>query len=72
MQTMAGYTKGDHRRNADILEKLKIKPVIDYIHNYQRKWNTWAKWIQEGSQNIFNVISQEGKHQSGIQWRDGM
>jgi hypothetical protein len=40
MQTMAGYTKGDHRRNADILEKLKIKPVIDYIHNYQRKWNT--------------------------------
>jgi hypothetical protein len=30
-----GYTKWDHKRN-DILDKLRIKPVIDCNKNYQR------------------------------------
>jgi hypothetical protein len=37
-QRTGNYTKWDHKRNEDILDKLKIKPVIDYIHNYQREW----------------------------------
>jgi hypothetical protein len=26
-----GYTKRDHKSNEDILDKLKIKPAMDYI-----------------------------------------
>jgi len=37
------YTKWDYKRNEDILGKLKIKPVIDYVQNYQKKWNTWTE-----------------------------
>jgi hypothetical protein len=33
----AGYTKWDYERNEDIVDKLKIKPLIDYVQNYQRK-----------------------------------
>jgi hypothetical protein len=32
-----GYTKWDHTRNEDILDKQQIKPVTDYVQNYQRK-----------------------------------
>jgi hypothetical protein len=38
MQRTAAYTKWDHKRNEDILDKPKIKPVIDRIQNYQRNW----------------------------------
>jgi hypothetical protein len=30
MRRTTGYTKWDHRRNEEILDKIKIKPVIDY------------------------------------------
>jgi len=32
-----GYTKWNHKRKY-ILDKPKIKSVIGYIQNYQRKW----------------------------------
>jgi hypothetical protein len=35
---IACYTKWDQKRNEDILDELKMKPMIDYIQNYQRKW----------------------------------
>jgi hypothetical protein len=31
MQRAAGYNKWNHRRNENILDKLKIKPLIYYI-----------------------------------------
>jgi hypothetical protein len=34
----AGYTKWDHKRNEDILDEIKVKPVTYFIENYQRKW----------------------------------
>jgi hypothetical protein len=33
-----GNTKQDNKRNEDILDKLKTKPMVDYIENNQRKW----------------------------------
>jgi len=38
MWKTASYIKWDHERNEDILDKLEIKLVTDYIQNYQRKW----------------------------------
>jgi hypothetical protein len=37
MQRTASYTKGDHKGNEDILDKLKIKSAIDYVQNFQSK-----------------------------------
>jgi hypothetical protein len=37
-----GYAKRDHKINEDILDKLKIKPVLNYIQNYQRKWKEYV------------------------------
>jgi hypothetical protein len=48
VQGTAGYTKWDHKRNEDILDKLKIKPIIDYIQNYQRKWKEHMNRMNEG------------------------
>jgi hypothetical protein len=42
MRRTAGYTKWDHKRNGDTLNKLKIKPVMGYIQNYQRKWKEYV------------------------------
>jgi hypothetical protein len=56
------------QRNEGILEKLRLKPMIVCIQNYQRKWNTWAEWKQEESQNKFDVISQEGKTKQTPRW----
>jgi hypothetical protein len=38
MWRTVGYTKWDHKINQNILDKLKIKPMTDYIQHYQRKW----------------------------------
>jgi hypothetical protein len=38
IQSRGGYIKWDHKRNEDILDKLKIKPLLIYIENFQRKW----------------------------------
>jgi len=37
MQGTVGYINWDYRRSEDTLDKLKIKPVIDCVHSYQRK-----------------------------------
>jgi len=34
LQRTACYTKWDQKRKEDILDKQKIKPVIDYVQNY--------------------------------------
>jgi len=39
MQRTADYTKWNEKRNEDALNKLKIKPRIGNIQNFQRKWN---------------------------------
>jgi len=48
MQRTAGYTKLDYKINEDILEKLKIKLVIDYVQNYKRKWKEHANRMNTG------------------------
>ena len=35
----AGCTKWDLRKNVDILEELKMVPIIHYIHQYQQNWH---------------------------------
>ena len=35
MRHTADYMKWDHKRNEAILHKLRIEPVLDYIHKYQ-------------------------------------
>jgi len=43
----AGYTEQDHKRNERILNKL-IKPITDYIQNYQRKWKKHVNKMNAG------------------------
>jgi hypothetical protein len=46
--------------------------VIDYIHNYQRKWkeHNMNRMNTGRIQNKFYIISQEEKDQPDVQWRD--
>jgi len=37
MKRTSDHTKWDHKRNENILDKLKIKPMTNYIQNYRRK-----------------------------------
>jgi len=48
MWRTAGYTKWDQKRNEDILDKLKIRPLTYYIQNYQRKWKEHMHWMNTG------------------------
>jgi hypothetical protein len=34
MRGTAGYSEWDRRTNGDVLDKLKIETVVDYIQNY--------------------------------------
>jgi hypothetical protein len=36
------------KRNYEILDKIKIKPKIDYIQNYQSKWKEHEKRMNTG------------------------
>jgi len=36
----ASYIKWDRKRNEDVLDKPRIKPLRDYIKICQGKWNT--------------------------------
>jgi hypothetical protein len=51
----------DHKINEDILDKLKMKTVIDYIENYQRKWNMYTERIQEQSRTKFTLSARATK-----------
>jgi hypothetical protein len=48
MRRTAGYTKWAHKRNKDILDKLKIQPMLDYLQNYQMKWKEHVNKINTG------------------------
>jgi hypothetical protein len=48
MRRPASYTSWDNKINEGILGKLKIKAVIDYIQNYQRRWKEHAKIMNTG------------------------
>ena len=38
MRRTAGCSLLEHRGNEDILEKLKIDPVVQYINQYRIQW----------------------------------
>jgi hypothetical protein len=44
----AGYSKWGQERNEAILDKLKIKPVMDCIQNYQRKGKEHMRRMNTG------------------------
>ena len=44
----AGYTKCDHKRNEEVLQKLKVQPIIDYIYSYQENWKCHIQWMGSG------------------------
>jgi len=48
MQRTVGYTRWDRRRSKDVFDKLKIKEIVDYIQNYQRKWKKHVNRINTG------------------------
>jgi hypothetical protein len=48
MQRTVGNTKLDHKINQDILDILIIKPMIDYIQIYKRKWKEYANRMNTG------------------------
>jgi hypothetical protein len=62
------YTKWDHKRNEDIFDKLKVKPVIGYIQTYQRKWKEHVNRMNtERILKQIYIISQEDKGKSDVQ-----
>jgi len=48
IRSTGGYIKWDHKRNYDILDKPKTKPVTDYIQNCQRKWKEHMNRMNTG------------------------
>ncbi|KAJ4445485.1 hypothetical protein ANN_07293 [Periplaneta americana] len=38
MRYTAGYTKWDHKRNEDVMEELRLEPVINHVKHYQNNW----------------------------------
>jgi hypothetical protein len=38
MMKTAKYTWQDHKRNQDIIEELKIQPVMEKLNNFKNKW----------------------------------
>jgi hypothetical protein len=48
MHIAAGYTKWDHKRNEDIVDEMKIKLMVDYVQNYQRKWKDHVNRMNTG------------------------
>jgi len=67
-----GYTKWNHKRNEDILHKLKIKPVIDHIQNYQMKWKESMNRMNTGRITKEILCYQpKDKNHSDIHRRDG-
>jgi hypothetical protein len=38
MRRTAGYTKGDLKRNEEVLKELRVEPILDYICRYQNNW----------------------------------
>jgi hypothetical protein len=68
MRRTAGHNKRDHKRNKDCIIQTKIKPVIYYIENYQRKWREYVnRMTVEESQNKFYIISQKDKDHSDVE-----
>jgi hypothetical protein len=66
MRRLGGYTKWDHKRK-NILDKIKIKRMLNYMQNYHRKWKEHVnRKNTEESQNKFYIIGQEDKHQSDV------
>jgi hypothetical protein len=63
----AGIPNGISKK-VRMLDKLKIKPVTDYIQNDKRKWKEHVKEMDTvESRNKFYVINQENKDQSDVQ-----
>jgi len=48
MRRTAAYTKWDHKTNEDTLDKLQVKPMIQYIQNYRRKWKERVNRMNTG------------------------
>jgi hypothetical protein len=48
MRRTGGYNKWDHKRNEVISDKPKIKQVLDYIQNDQRKWKKHMNRMNTG------------------------
>jgi len=44
--------KRDHKRNEDILDKQKTKPMTEYSQNYQWKWSEHVKMTNTGNVQI--------------------
>ncbi|PSN42611.1 hypothetical protein C0J52_25202 [Blattella germanica] len=40
MRMTAGCSLLEHLRNADILEELKINPIVEYVQHYRRNWKS--------------------------------
>jgi hypothetical protein len=38
MRRTGGYTKWDLKRNEEVLNELKVEPILDYICRYQNNW----------------------------------
>jgi hypothetical protein len=38
LRKTAGYTLMDHKQNEEIIQELRVAPIINKIQNYKTKW----------------------------------
>jgi hypothetical protein len=38
MRTAAGYTLLDRKKPEDILQELKVVPIMDFVQEYRKSW----------------------------------
>ena len=58
MRRTAGYTRTDHKTNAQIAKELKITPILDKMLEYKRNW------IQHVNRMPRNKLPRVMKHYS--------
>jgi len=68
MRRTADYNKQDHKRKKDILDKLRMKPMIEYTMNYQSTWKERVNGMNRGRiLKKIHTSSQVDKDQSDVQ-----
>ena len=53
MRITAGCSLLEHRRNEDILEEMKIDPIVQYINQYRLQWKGHVERMAETNSVIY-------------------
>jgi hypothetical protein len=54
LRRTAGYSRGDHKRNEDILTELQMSQITEFINQYRKNWKEHVDRMS--SDNIQKMI----------------